>query len=151
MRVYTRKTVEERFWPKVNKTESCWLWTGSKTRAGYGEFHGEVWKTIRAHRWLYEKEYGPIPHGLHICHHCDTPACVRPSHMFVGTHLDNMRDCARKGRNSFQKGPQELRGTHCAKGHIYSKENIYTLKDGSHRRCRICTLASNRRSYARAH
>lgn len=76
----------------------CWLWVGGTTRGGYGVFYWSGSKHIRAHRAAYEIYNGPIPEGAHVLHKCDTPGCVNPNHLFVGTHSDNMRDMAKKGR-----------------------------------------------------
>ncbi len=88
-----------RFWAKAIKTDndSCWLWIGSLSEDGYGHI-GNDGKVFLAHRMSYELEIGPIPEGMCVCHHCDTPACVRPDHLFVGTHQDNMRDMKDKLR-----------------------------------------------------
>jgi len=81
--------------------DSCWLWTGSVTSAGYGVasslFGGT---TSGAHRLAWELTHGLIPSGLIVCHHCDNPPCVRPDHLFLGTHLDNSNDMRSKGRCS---------------------------------------------------
>lgn len=87
-----------RFWNKVDKTDGCWLWTGRPLADGYGQFGGR-----RAHRVAWELTYGPVQRGLCVLHHCDTPLCVRPSHLFDGTKRENSRDMARKGRQWKQK------------------------------------------------
>ncbi|MCX4578154.1 HNH endonuclease [Streptomyces sp. NBC_01571] len=93
---------EASFWAKVNKTETCWLWTrGQFGNSGYGSFSirtPEGTKSVRTHRYSYEMVNGPIPDGLHVLHRCDTPLCVRPDHLFLGTPLDNARDKVVKGR-----------------------------------------------------
>ena len=96
-----RASLEARFWAKVDVTGDCWLWTGAKNHQGYGRVQlgrrGEG--VIRAHRLAWQLANGDsIPSGMFVCHTCDTPSCVRPSHLWLGTRLDNMRDCARKGR-----------------------------------------------------
>lgn len=92
----------DRFWRKVRKTESCWLWIGSKRNKGYGAF---VWSTSagdiiqgRAHRFAWEMAFGPVPSGLCVLHTCDNPSCVRPEHLWIGTKSDNNRDMLTKGR-----------------------------------------------------
>lgn len=77
----------------------CWEWTGARMADGYGNFGSGNGKTVRAHRFAYEAFVGPIPEGLCVCHHCDTPLCVNPKHLFVGTRADNAHDCIRKGRH----------------------------------------------------
>ena len=86
----------------VDKSGDCWLWTGTRHPKGYGLYfhHGQH----RAHRWAWSEVNGPIPEGLSVCHHCDNPRCVRPDHLFLGTHGDNNRDRAAKGRSA--KGEQ---------------------------------------------
>ena len=93
-----------RFWSKVNKnTESgCWEWTAGRDGHGYGKFylHG---KDIGAHRASWEIHNGKIPeaegyHGMCVLHKCDNPLCINPSHLWLGTNLDNMRDRDKKGR-----------------------------------------------------
>jgi hypothetical protein len=85
------------FWRFVKKTESCWEWCGS-TQSNYGIFYKRNGDMVKAHRLSYEKTKGPIPDGMFVLHRCDNPPCVRPSHLFIGTHFDNMQDRARKGR-----------------------------------------------------
>lgn len=95
-----------RFWEKVVKTnndDGCWLWCAAKDDCGYGVFSIDG-KNFRAHRLSYELTIGTIPKGLKILHKCDTPACVNPSHLFIGTQADNIKDCMEKGRRGSQKG-----------------------------------------------
>ena len=92
----SRTPVCIRFWEKVQIGQTCWTWTGDKTN-GYGRFWFKG-QNISAHRYSYETQVGPIPEGLLVCHHCDNPSCVRPSHLFVGTQKENLQDCISKGR-----------------------------------------------------
>lgn len=98
---YTPKQLE-RFWQKVDKSageDGCWLWIAAKaTKWGYGYFYLSN-KYVYAHRLSYQLTYGPIPDGLHVCHHCDNPPCCNPKHLFAGTRTDNMRDMVKKGRS----------------------------------------------------
>jgi len=91
----------KRLLSKVNKTESCWLWTGAMNSAGYGLFSFEG-KEALAHRFSYRLFTGEIPDGLVILHSCDVRECINPEHLSVGTHTENMEDCLAKGRHNSQ-------------------------------------------------
>lgn len=92
----TRNT-EQDFWLRVRKTDGCWYWTGARLPAGYGYFRlrGHRWY---AHRYAWTLAFGPPPDDRLVCHHCDTPSCVNPTHLFVGTQQENVQDMIRKGR-----------------------------------------------------
>lgn len=92
-----------KFMSRVKKTDSCWIWTGrrqdnGKPRQDYGRFDIEN-GCVMAHKISYEHFVGPVPNHLKVLHRCDNPPCVNPSHLWLGTQKDNMRDCVAKGRN----------------------------------------------------
>jgi len=96
----------ERFWAKVNKTETCWLWTGSKTTKGYGHF-GIGPKLVAAHRWAYEDANGPIPEGMQIDHICRVRECVNPEHLRLATNKQN-----RENTVAFASNASGIRGVY---------------------------------------
>lgn len=98
------RTTEERFWEKVIiRPNECWGWKGFRNAAGYGCFHLQGGPHIDAHRFLYQLLNGPIPDGLFVLHKCDNPQCTNPEHLFLGTHLENVKDMWSKGRAWPQK------------------------------------------------
>ena len=97
-----RIPLEERFHMHTVYEDDCIVWTGSKTKAGYGRItitpEGELGQTKFAHRVMYEMQNGPIEEGLIVMHSCDNPSCVNPNHLTLGTHKDNFEDSVTKGR-----------------------------------------------------
>lgn len=87
---------EEGYVPEPNS--GCWIWSKSVNRRGYGRFpvYGAIGKS--AHRYSYEIFCGPIPNSMCVLHSCDTPCCVNPDHLSIGTQADNLADMHRKGR-----------------------------------------------------
>ena len=122
----------QRFWAKVRKADgdACWEWTASCGTAGYGKFRRGAEVDPRhpyrgAHRVAWELTYGAVPSGLQVLHHCDNRKCVRPSHLFLGSHADNMADRNTKGRQARQRGTEHG----CVK---LSEEEVLDIR----RRCR---------------
>lgn len=122
----TRPTAEERFWAKVEKTDTCWLWTGTLGFGLYGRFNLTGGGTVAAHRQSYEWAKGPIPDGLELDHLCRVRNCVNPDHLEAVTHAENMR----RARAATAKD-------YCYRGHEFTPENTLIDRDGW-RRCREC-------------
>ena len=115
--IHLRPSAETRFWRKVDKDgplhpilkTKCWLWTGAILKCrngGYGILTVEGHNNFLAHRFSYQIHIGSIPTGLNVCHHCDNPACVRPSHLFVGDNRANAEDRDAKGRQVVRHGEE---------------------------------------------
>ncbi len=86
------------FWSRVIKTNYCWLWQGSLTK-GYGQIKLQALDEIKPHRVSWVLAHGKIPKGIKVLHSCDVRNCVNPSHLFLGTTLDNINDKISKGRH----------------------------------------------------
>lgn len=120
------RPMKDRFNEKVLVTPGCWYWMGDKGLKGYGRMSMRTdgkRKTVQAHRLSYEMHIGPIPVGMCVCHRCDTPRCVNPDHLWIGTNQQNVDDKMRKGR---------WRGsTHAGEDSPVSKlknEDIYSIR-----------------------
>lgn len=118
----TTKSVEDRFWSKVKKTETCWLWMLCD-QSEYGMFY-HTGSTVRAHRFSYELMHGPIPEPLVIDHLCRVKSCVNPKHLeAVTTKVNVLRGISFSAQNA--------KKISCPKGHLYTKTKTW-------RRCFIC-------------
>lgn len=101
--------IDQRFWNKVKKTKSCWIWGGCKDKNGYGRI-GIGKKNLRTHRFSYELNIGKITEGLFVLHKCDNPSCVNPEHLKVGTHKENQHDKSIRRRISGKRNPNYRHG-----------------------------------------
>lgn len=131
------------FWSRVDKIDNCWLWTGAFFETGYGALSGENRKALRAHRFSYllhnpDKDMT----NLLVCHSCDNPKCVNPSHLFLGTSKENSQDMIKKSRHGRKP---EFR-PFCPKGHSYLGDNLYYTSSG-HQACRGCKNVGERAAY----
>jgi hypothetical protein len=135
-----RISPEERFLKLVNKTDTCWLWTGWATNVGYGKFEicsNGIKKTISAHRFSYELFNGKIPQGLCLDHLCRNRLCVNPAHLEAVTIRENII--------RYKKLI-----THCPHGHPYTTDNTYISKSGA-RSCKQCTREASRELWRTKH
>lgn len=115
-------------WP--SSWDACWLWSASRTTAGYGNFRMGG-KVVYGHRVAYEAAYGPIPDGLQIDHLCRVRHCVNPLHLEAVTQAENLR----RGENKY------THTTHCVDGHPLNVDNLRADK-----RRRVCRECANRRN-----
>lgn len=132
-------SINDQLWAKVDKTETCWLWTGSTRHGGYGAIRSGTtprrWRPV--HRVAYEQLVGPVPEGLVLDHLCRQRLCVRPDHLEpVTLRVNILRGTGWGARNAAK--------THCPSGHLYD-----TITYNGWRRCSICWKASVRRYQAR--
>ena len=130
-----------RFELLVERTETCWLWTGRIGKGGYGRLGPRL-----AHRAAYELFVGPVPQGFELDHLCRTPNCVNPQHLEPVTPEENWLRSHNPARINADK-------THCKNGHEFTPENtlLNTRNRPSrrpYRRCRKCTQARQRAWYA---
>lgn len=142
-----RCPAELRFWAQVEKDNGCWLWTGAVNSNGYGVFSVSTGTKVYAHRYALELVQGALRNGSFACHHCDTPRCVRPDHLFSGTASENMRDASRKGRLVNVTTIANRAKVRCNKGHEFTPQNTYA--DRNRRACRACRRARQAQSRRR--
>ncbi|MEU2236139.1 HNH endonuclease signature motif containing protein [Streptomyces vietnamensis] len=116
------------------------MWTGGRGDHGYGSLKDDDRRAISTHRFSWQLHHGAIPADMEVCHTCDNPPCVRPDHLFLGTHTDNMQDMLKKGRLVSAWG----RRTACSAGHAYDEANTRVDRNG-HRRCRACSREGDKR------
>ncbi len=127
----------QRFWDKVEKTDSCWNWTAFCNLSGYGLFNFGK-RRVLAHRFAYESLKGIIPNKLEIDHLCRNRQCVNPNHLEPVTHIENLR----RGEH----GGGMKKQTHCKKGHPLKGENLLVNPQGR-RRCRKCRKEYDKNRY----
>jgi hypothetical protein len=129
----------ERFRTMYVETPSgCWEWTGAINDSGYGRFRVRLSPDPRAHRVAWIIDNGDIPDGMQVLHRCDNRRCVRVSHLFLGTHDDNMRDMAEKGRAGMRRDDT------CRAGHVRDGNTRIVIRANGTRE-RVCVLCNQER------
>jgi len=148
-RLYKRTSVEERFWPKVNKNgpvwngSHCWFWTGLILSTGYGQISmgsrsDGTYKQVSTHRLAYELLLGPIPATLTIHHLCLNRPCVHPAHMVLITRAENTLRAGSLPKARIASAVKHRAMTHCKRGHPFDDSNTYRPPHSNRRVCRIC-------------
>jgi len=127
MREHFEKRIINKSIPEPNT--GCWLWTGYCSVSGYGKTSFKAHPYL-AHRLSYELFYGKFNHNLKVLHKCDTPACVNPQHLSLGTQKENIHDMLKK------HGHYNSKKTSCPRGHLFNNENTRIYKKS--KVCRIC-------------
>jgi hypothetical protein len=117
--------------------DECWLWTGSVTQRGYGQFKFHPTKTVSAHRAAFMLLVGEIPKAAHVCHKCDVPLCCNPFHLFLGNQKINHADKKQKGRAKNQHSRNDM--SVCLRGHT----DGWRVSKGGYRYCTNCQKERN--------
>lgn len=118
-----KSSFEDRFWPKVAKSDGCWKWLGAKDHSGYGLIRSVGGPMVRAHRASWELHF-QSPGDACVLHKCDTPECVRPDHLFVGSNKENTDDKVRKGRQASGNGLPQSKITPTIASEMRSKFSL---------------------------
>lgn len=109
-----------RFLANVDRNGECWLWRGAISAQRYGLFPINL-VPVLAHRIAWVLEHGEIPDATCVCHRCDTPLCVRPAHLFIGTQTDNTADRHAKGRTARVRGERHSQA-------VLSDESVRSIR-----------------------
>jgi hypothetical protein len=136
---------DERFWPKVERSDGCWQWVGHKTPRGYGIIR-IAGSTELAHRIAYALSEGGIPANLDVHHLCHNPGCVNPSHMVLMTTGDHFKLSLPAIHQKARDG--HLLHPFCKRGHPMSGDNLSLRANGT-RRCKACVARSSRKLWRR--
>jgi len=128
-----------KFWKQVEKGHRCWLWIGHTNRDGYGRLAVYHRGMQLAHRISWEIHNGPIPDGLNVLHHCDIPACVNPSHLYLGTQKDNVRDMIVRGRANWEnrKAGEENGNAKLTETEVREIRKLHAIGNSTRRLARI--------------
>lgn len=149
-----KKNTLDDFWRQVDKNGPearpglgpCWIYGPQRKRLTYGVFQMNK-VHYRTHRFSYELHYGPFDPKLDVLHACDTPACVNPAHLSLGSDRENMIDASAKRRHN------QSRKTHCPKGHPYAGPNLGITKQAGrgtwNRVCKKCHAERQSKRYRR--
>lgn len=124
----------------IETSNGCWLWQGHANGGGYGEgtFQKRTWIITRLVFCATQGEFDP---QLDVCHTCDTPSCVSPVHLWLGSRARNIQDSVEKGRHFLAASTQ------CKRGHPLSGDNLYVNPHSGKRTCKTCQTARGRMSY----
>jgi hypothetical protein len=137
--VRAKKPPIERFmrFVLVGEGDECDLWTGTPDKTGYGQFNSGT-RAIGAHRWILSYALGrDLAPKENANHTCDTPLCVKLSHLYLGTQKQNVQDMWERGR-ARTWAVMNAERTHCKRGHEFTTENTRLTRNGTSRSCRAC-------------
>lgn len=133
-----REAISAYVLPRIKEMPNgCWEWQKWRNALGYGmgTFKGRIWTVTRL---MYCATVGAFDPQMDVCHTCDNPSCVNPTHLWIGTRQQNSRDCIEKKRHYKQAN------THCPRGHSFAEHGYYPKTRPNWRVCRICELARHR-------